>query len=191
MEEWKVAVESYEISTFGNCRRKLLNGGYKTINGSLMTTPASKTYKSRYFQLNREGKRVNYLFSHLVARLFIGERPEGLVIDHIDRNPLNNHVSNLRYITQKENTHNSERYRTDIIETDIRVRNNLIQKEHQMKKRREEGNKEIRPKGAGHIYQREKTGNWRAVIIINKIRHDKTFETKKEAESFIDGFNLT
>jgi hypothetical protein len=150
-----------------------------------MTTPSSKTYKAPYFQLNREGKRVNYLFSHLVARLFIGERPEGLVIDHIDRNPLNNNVSNLRYITQKENTHNSDKYRHDITETDTRLRRNISAKERDTKKRRDLGIKEIRPKGTGTLHEREKTGHWRAVITINKVRHDKTFETKEEAEQFL------
>lgn len=33
-----------------------------------------------------------------------------MVVDHIDRNPANNRVDNLRWVTQKENTHNSERY---------------------------------------------------------------------------------
>jgi hypothetical protein len=109
MEEWKIAIENYEISNFGNCRRKLKNGTYKIIKGSLLTSRECKTYKTRYFQINRDNKRINYLFHVLVAKCFIGERPEGLVIDHIDRNPLNNHYTNLRYITQKENCYNSDR----------------------------------------------------------------------------------
>lgn len=109
MEEWKNAIDDYEISNFGNCRKKLKNGTYKEIKGSLLTTPTSKTYKTRYFQLQRNGKRINYLFHHLVAKCFISERPEGMVIDHIDRNPLNNNVSNLRYVTQKENCYNSQK----------------------------------------------------------------------------------
>ncbi len=124
MEEWKIAFESYEISNLGNCRRKQKNGTYKIIKGSILTVPQSKTYKMRYFQINREGKRVNHLFSHLVAKCFIGERPEGLVIDHIDRNPLNNNVSNLRYVTQKENNWN----KSSVIEIPIDTpnRNKMI-----------------------------------------------------------------
>jgi len=48
------------------------------------------------------------LIHHLVANAFMGERPEGLVIDHIDRNPKNNRISNLRYVTHKENQYNSK-----------------------------------------------------------------------------------
>jgi len=45
---------------------------------------------------------------------FVGPRPEGLVIDHIDRDRLNNIVSNLRYVTQKENMFNLENTLTHI-----------------------------------------------------------------------------
>lgn len=103
MEEFKNYIENYEVSNFGNVRRKMINGDYKIINGSI----TNRGYK--YFQLIREGKRINYLFHIIVAKLFIGERPENLVIDHIDRNKLNNNVINLRYITQKENSYNQDR----------------------------------------------------------------------------------
>lgn len=39
----------------------------------------------------------------LVARTFLGERPKGFDIDHKDGNKLNNSVSNLHYVTRKEN----------------------------------------------------------------------------------------
>lgn len=43
----------------------------------------------------------------LVAECFIGPRPNGFVIDHIDRNKLNNSVSNLRYVSVSTNTANT------------------------------------------------------------------------------------
>lgn len=42
----------------------------------------------------------------LVAKAFLGEKPLCLQIDHIDRNKTNNSISNLRYVTAKENIRN-------------------------------------------------------------------------------------
>ena len=133
-EEFKICFESYEVSNFGNVRRKLLNGEYKTLKCSIQ----NRGY--RYFQTNRDKKRINYLIHHLVAKLFIGDRPDNLVIDHIDRNPLNNNVSNLRYITQKQNCHNTDKYIEDI-EGEGKERNKLISK-----KWREEHKEELKIK---------------------------------------------
>jgi len=107
-EQWKDCIGDYQISNIGNIRRKMLSGGYRDVKGSIN----NRGYK--YFQINRGGKRTNYHIHQLVARHFIGEKPNGLVIDHIDRNSLNNRVENLRYITQAENCFNQDRVHTDI-----------------------------------------------------------------------------
>jgi hypothetical protein len=107
-EIWKTCFETYEISNEGRCRRRLKNGKVRILDGSV----SNRGY--RYFQLQRNGRRINTMFHHLVARHFIGERPSDLVIDHIDRNKQNNHCSNLRYVTQRENVINSHRYRIDL-----------------------------------------------------------------------------
>jgi len=39
----------------------------------------------------------------LIARTFLGPRPPGLVVAHLDGNKNNNHVNNLKYLTQREN----------------------------------------------------------------------------------------
>lgn len=114
MEEYKKIFEDYEISNFGNCRK---NG--KIIKGSIQ----NRGYK--YFQVQRDGKRINKLFHHLVAEAFIGKRPNKYVIDHIDRNKLNNNINNLRYVTQQENMINTDKYRTDILTTDKKIRHNI------------------------------------------------------------------
>lgn len=44
----------------------------------------------------------------LVYESFIGEIPEGMEIDHIDRNPSNNHLSNLRLVTRRGNMYNTK-----------------------------------------------------------------------------------
>lgn len=110
IESYKQCIESYEISNFGNLRKKLKNGEYKNVKGSILNSGGG--YK--YFQINRGNKRTNHLFHHLVANAFIGERPENLVIDHIDRNSLNNNVNNLRYVSYKENSRNSSIFKSHI-----------------------------------------------------------------------------
>ena len=63
-------------------------------------------YKRLTFQFDREG---NYKETHhedihfLVSHAFLGPRPDGYVIDHIDTDKQNNSISNLEYITRSEN----------------------------------------------------------------------------------------
>jgi hypothetical protein len=174
MEEYKKCFEDYEISNFGNLRRDGV-----VINGSIQ----NRGY--RYFQTNRKGKRKNYLFHHLVAEQFIGLRPDGLVIDHIDRNKLNNNVSNLRYISFAENIRNSDIYRNDILETDKRLRRNIFVKETYIKKLAKQG-KILTQSQFGCIQQRKDNGRWRCTLTINKVKIcDKTFATKEEAETHL------
>lgn len=48
-----------------------------------------------------------YLRSHLVFALYNNRWPkQGLVLDHIDRNTINDGINNIREITQKENMAN-------------------------------------------------------------------------------------
>ena len=164
MEEWKVCFEDYEISNFGNCRRKKKNGQYLTINGSISNVGGG--YK--YFQVQREGKRINKLFHHLVAEQFIGERPDGLVIDHIDRNSLNNNVNNLRYITQHENMRNQYRYKTEITELDTKKRKIVLDKKYRqdnielikLKKKQYYENNKTKLLEKQRIYRLQKKGLW-------------------------------
>jgi hypothetical protein len=172
MEEWKYYLDDIEISNFGNCRR---NG--KIITGSIM----NRGYK--YIQVKRSGKRINYLFHSMVAHCFIGKRPEGLVCDHIDRNKLNNNVSNLRYITQKQNCRNTLRFRTDIIEENSYQRKLLIARLATKAKC-----KNLRRKqGTGGISSRD-NGTFQASINHNNIVYNKTFKTREEAEEYL--FNI-
>ena len=53
---------------------------------------------------SKNGVKSSPKVHKLVAITFIGPRPEGLVIDHIDNNKTNNRIDNLRYVSQRENT---------------------------------------------------------------------------------------
>ena len=51
------------------------------------------------FQLGRRNHKIHIV----VASAFIGERPEGMFVDHIDGDKSNNDASNLRYLTPRQN----------------------------------------------------------------------------------------
>jgi len=186
MEEYKICFDNYEISNYGNCRRKCINGNYKTVNGSI----TNKGYK--YFQQNRDGKRKNNMFHQLVYKYFIGDVEDGKEIDHIDRNKLNNRLDNLRAVSHTENLQNTERYRNDVTENDKIKRRNLLAKERETKKRRQAGNKQINEKGNGNIHKRKDTKNDRymAQITWKGIKYSKTFKTKEEANNYINEIKL-
>lgn len=116
-EEWK-DIKGFEgifqISNLGIIKRL----PYKANNGTNKCREIKEkilepfTWQSRYLrvdlQFTKDGikhRRATYVHN-LVAETFIGERPEGYVIDHINRDYLDNRVCNLRYVTQCDNVNN-------------------------------------------------------------------------------------
>lgn len=51
----------------------------------------------------RKGGSRSFFVHHLVAEAFIGPRPNGMVLNHIDGDRKNNSSSNLEYVTPSEN----------------------------------------------------------------------------------------
>lgn len=56
--------------------------------------------------VNIKGKCTRVMIHKVVAECWLGDKPNGYEIDHIDRNPHNNHYSNLRYVTHSEQMKN-------------------------------------------------------------------------------------
>ena len=50
------------------------------------------------------------LIHNLVAKVFLGEIPEGYVVDHINNNPSDNYVTNLQIVTVAENSQKAAKY---------------------------------------------------------------------------------
>lgn len=59
-----------------------------------------------------DGRQITVEVHPLVARAFIGPRPPGLVIRHLNGNPSDNRVENLRYGTYSENMQDAVRHGT-------------------------------------------------------------------------------
>ncbi len=70
----------------------------------------SHNSKTEYWctQINIGGKIRKVFLHNVVAECWLGEKPEGLETDHIDRNSLNNHWTNLRYVTRSEQSKNKD-----------------------------------------------------------------------------------
>lgn len=86
----------YEISNYGRVK----SSNY----GGLIRKPRVQQNGYETVRLWRDGKARFYLIHRLVFSHFVGELDKNLVIDHIDGNKVNNHVTNLQQITSRENT---------------------------------------------------------------------------------------
>lgn len=165
MEEeiWKQCGESdkcfYEVSDMGrvksiskvNKKERILKGMLKKGNYLFVRVPESISIHS------------------LVLKIFKHNRPDGMEIDHIDRNSQNNRYDNLRYCTKSENMRNRDSFRTDILEQDSKERDKIIRQERQI----ERYNTKI---------------NCPCGSITNKgkiSRHEKTDKHKKYVESLL------
>lgn len=72
---------------------------YDFLNSIHWTAHLNKKAKSYYAEMTREGKTIG------MHRLIMGE-PKGLLVDHKDRNTLNNQKSNLRIASHSQNSAN-------------------------------------------------------------------------------------
>lgn len=72
--------------------------------------PCSGREKYLNVTLWDKGIKKKICIHNLVAKIFIGEVPEGYIVDHIDNNPSHNYVTNLQIITLKENTQKAAKH---------------------------------------------------------------------------------
>lgn len=101
MEIWKITNYSQEYMVSNQGRVKSLKRGKEHI----MTPYIGKNgYYVLTFYINRKTKIV-YLH-RLIAEAFIPNPQSKKCIDHIDGNPRNNDIENLKWATHKENMNN-------------------------------------------------------------------------------------
>lgn len=80
---------------------------YSHLTNRWMKLPLNKSgYQT--VDLRNNGKRIHGIVSRLVAQTFIHNPEFKPQVNHIDGNKLNNHVDNLEWVTQQENTNHAE-----------------------------------------------------------------------------------
>lgn len=80
---------------------KMPNGGFKTIKKHYPKLTLTKKGYLKVMLTNKEGKRKGYFVHRLVALNFIGF--SNLQVNHKDKNKQNNNVSNLEFVSNREN----------------------------------------------------------------------------------------
>jgi hypothetical protein len=100
----------YEVSDQGRVR-SLYEWRGRAPAGHLLKGGISP-YGYRLLTLAKGGDYWSVPVHHLVTLAFLGPRPEGAHVRHLDGNPLNNRLENLLYGTRSLNTLDSVRHGT-------------------------------------------------------------------------------
>lgn len=109
-EQWRTikGFTAYEVSNFGRVRSWQM----RNCNTVRILNPSPN--KKGYLRINLySNKKIKSEFvATLVLEAFGSKRPRGLQCAHNDGNKLNNHISNLRWATTKENAHDKILHKT-------------------------------------------------------------------------------
>lgn len=100
MEEWKVIPDfpDYEVSNIGNVRR---------VGKSENLKPQIQKDGRKRIHLSKNGKAYWRQIYRLMAICFIPNTNNYPLIDHINRNPSDNRIENLRWCSHTQNNHNT------------------------------------------------------------------------------------
>jgi hypothetical protein len=105
-EKWLSVVDyegHYEVSSFGRVRSIDRTDSYGRFRRGRVLKPGRNPKGYLAINLCLGGGRRTGFIHVLVARAFIGPRPQGMEVNHKDGVKANNHACNLEYATPKQN----------------------------------------------------------------------------------------
>lgn len=105
-EEWRPLVgyeEYYDISNIGRIRSLRISGRQKRRVPRILKLKIDPRSGYWIVNLQRDFVKKGHFVHCLVALTFIGPRPEGKWVNHIDTDRANPRADNLEYITPSEN----------------------------------------------------------------------------------------
>lgn len=92
----------YSVSNTG----EVFSHNYRQTGQTRELKPWKDKLGYLYVDLCQDGKQKQHLIHRLVLQAFVPNPENKPCCDHIDTNPSNPHVSNLRWVTTKENSNN-------------------------------------------------------------------------------------
>lgn len=96
---------NYEVSNWG--RIFIVKNGTRVEK---LPRPCNNRERYLNIRLWNKGQKKKICVHNLVAKVFLGEIPEGYVVDHINNNPSDNYVTNLQIVTVAENSQKVAKY---------------------------------------------------------------------------------
>lgn len=96
---------NYEVSNWG--RIFIVKNGTRVEK---LPRPCNNRERYLNIRLWNNGQKKKICVHNLVAKVFLGEIPEGYVVDHINNNPSDNYVTNLQIVTIAENSQKAAKY---------------------------------------------------------------------------------
>ncbi len=106
----KTKFDGYYATKTGFIISVKIKGAHGKIDYNKPRLHSIKADKDGYFEVcislvvENKQKRIYYRVHRLIWETFKGEIPNGLTVDHIDKNVQNNDLSNLRLLTREKNT---------------------------------------------------------------------------------------